>query len=64
MVSDLFAERRDPFSVTNRGLSIKLKITPWSADTYLIYLDCAKETGVDKKRVRVAIFLRRLTEDD
>ncbi len=34
---------RQPFSLTNRGLSIKLKITPWSADTYWAYLECAAQ---------------------
>ena len=31
---------RGPFAMTNRGLSIRLKITPWTADTYLAYIDC------------------------
>ncbi len=49
--------------MTNRGLSIKLKITPWSADTYLAYLDCAQKE-IPTQQVGVGIFLRRLREDD
>ena len=64
MVSYLTLEGREPFSMTNRGLSIKLRITPWFADTYLAYLDCAEKTGSDEGEVRVGIFLRRLSEDD
>lgn len=52
-----------PFAMTNRGLSIRLEITPWAADTYLAYLDCAQCTG-SKERVRVGLFIRRLAEDD
>jgi hypothetical protein len=54
---------REPFSMTNRGLSITLKITPWSSDTYLAFLDCMDKTK-PKDRVDIGIFLRRLTEDD
>jgi len=63
MVSSVSAEGREPFSMTNRGLSIKFNITPWSADTYLAYLDCAKQLSLSQQ-IRVGIFLRRLTEDD
>lgn len=63
-VSDPPVEGREPFSMTNYGLSIKLEITPWSADTYLAYLDCAAEETDSDMKVRVGIFLRRLREDD
>lgn len=66
MVSYLLPGDREPFALTNRGLSIKLKITPWYTDTYIAYLDCAEEThGYERPSwVRVGIFLRRLGEDD
>lgn len=62
-VSALYTAQRTPFSMTNRGLSIRLNITPWSADTYLAYLDCADVTEPLCK-VKKGIFLRRLVEDD
>lgn len=52
-----------PFSMTNRGLSIHLEITPWSANTYLAYLDCVQEPKPNHQ-VKVGIFLRRLSEPD
>ena len=68
MVPDLFVGPREPFSMTNRGLSIKLKITPWLIDTYVAFLDCGEESKTDAGKVdrttRVGIFLRRLHEDD
>ncbi|KAJ9663543.1 hypothetical protein H2198_000809 [Neophaeococcomyces mojaviensis] len=63
IVSSESSEGREPYSMTNRGLSIKLKIRPWSVDTYLAYLDCADKT-VSKGGIKVGIFLRRLTKDD
>ena len=50
----------------NQGLSIRLKITPWSADTYLAYLKCSRRVAIlsSPQNIRVGIFLRRLTEDD
>lgn len=63
MITAVSPQDRAPFAVTNRGLAIKLKITPWSADTYLAYLDCTKKT-TPTSQVKVGIFLRRLTEDD
>ena len=50
---------RKPFSMTNRGLFIGLKITPWLADTYLAYLECS-----GSNHFNIGIFLRRLSEDD
>lgn len=68
MISYPDPQGREPFSMTNRGLSIKLTITPWAADTYLAYLDCAKEIGEEsgekRKKTQVGVFLRRLQQDD
>ena len=59
---------RAPFSMTNRGLSIKLLATPYTVDTYLVRLDCADASllkeGIPLNHVRIGIFLRRLHEDD
>ncbi|MCJ1477242.1 hypothetical protein MMC13_005913 [Lambiella insularis] len=63
IVSSRSVGAREPFLMTNRGLSITLKITPWSADTYLAYLDCAQESE-SKHQTDMGIFLRRLSEDD
>jgi hypothetical protein len=54
---------RGPFAMTNRGLSIGLKITPWAADTYLAYIDCTDRT-TDQEPAAMGIFLRRLAQDD
>lgn len=54
---------RGPFAMTNHGLSIDLKVTPWMADTYLAYLDCADRT-TQLESVPIGIFLQRLSEDD
>jgi hypothetical protein len=54
---------RGPFTMTNRGLSICLKITPWAADTYLAYIDCT-DRSTAQKPVALGIFLRRLSQDD
>lgn len=54
---------REPFAMTNRGLSIALKITPWAADTYLAYIDCTDRT-TDQEPATLGIFLRRLSQDD
>ena len=55
-----------PFSMSNRRLSVRLQITPWSADTYLAYLECLTlgNAASSSRDVRISIFLRRLTEDD
>ena len=59
---------RAPFSMTNRGLSIKLLATPYTVDTYLVRLDCADasllQDGMFLDDMRLGIFLRRLHEDD
>ena len=58
---------RSPYSLTNRGLSIKLMATNFTTDTYLVRLDCADgllhadDGPADKSRL--GMFLRRLNED-
>ena len=52
-------QRRSSYSLTNRGLSINLRLTPWSTATYLACLDVQQEQGF-----KLCIFLRRLSEDD
>jgi hypothetical protein len=54
---------RGPFAMTNRGLSIRLEITPWTADTYLAYIDCANRIK-DQEPATMGIFLRRPSQDD
>lgn len=59
---------RSSYSLTNRGLSIKLLAAPFATDTYLVRLDCdngllpANDGASDE--FRLGIFLRRLDEDD
>ena len=59
---------RTPYSMTNRGLSIKPLATPYTTDTYLVRLDCVDESlpkeGIPLEEIRLGIFLRRLHEDD
>ena len=59
---------RSPYSLTNRGLSIKLMATQFTTDTYVVRLECADEllTARDGSidEYRLGIFLRRLGEDD
>ena len=50
-----------PYSMTNRGLSLKLMAFPWGPDTYLARLECTYE---QQSTHRLGIFLRRLDEDD
>lgn len=61
-------ESRLPFSITNRGLSIHLRITPWSVDTYLAFIDCTKSennrNSSSSTPSTIGIFLRRLQQDD
>ncbi|ERF70325.1 hypothetical protein EPUS_09369 [Endocarpon pusillum Z07020] len=54
---------RRPFAMTNRGLSISLKITPWAADTYLAYIDCTDRI-MDQEPAAMGIFIRRLSQED
>ncbi|KIW36636.1 uncharacterized protein PV06_11148 [Exophiala oligosperma] len=54
---------REPFAMTNRGLSIGLEITPWAADTYLAYIDSTDQL-MDQRPAAMGIFLRRLSQDD
>ncbi|OBT94247.1 hypothetical protein VE01_07792 [Pseudogymnoascus verrucosus] len=57
-----------PFSITNRGLSIKLMATPFALDTYVVALNCVNgqlvTDGSPVGSYRLGIFLRRLNEDD
>ncbi|KFY35940.1 hypothetical protein V494_05464, partial [Pseudogymnoascus sp. VKM F-4513 (FW-928)] len=57
-----------PFSITNRGLSIKLMATPFAVDTYVVALNCVNgqlvTDGSHADSYRLGIFLRRLDEDD
>lgn len=51
---------RNPYSVTNKGLSIQVPMIAWAMETYLVALDCELE---DTPNSRVGIFLRLLPED-
>ena len=59
---------RSPYSLTNRGLSIKLMARPFTTDTYIVRLDCtnglspAGDGPADESRL--ALYLRRMGEDD
>ncbi|OCL13228.1 HET-domain-containing protein, partial [Glonium stellatum] len=59
---------RSSYSLTNRGLSIKLMATQFTADTYIVRLDCTDglllvdDGSIDE--LRLGMFLRRLSEDD
>ncbi|KFY05904.1 hypothetical protein V492_08238, partial [Pseudogymnoascus sp. VKM F-4246] len=58
----------NPFTITNRGLSIKLMATPFAVDTYVVALNCVNgqlvTDGSPVDSYRLGIFLRRLDEDD
>lgn len=57
-----------PYSLTNRGLSIKLMANQFMVDTYIVRLDCDNELLPAEEgpanEYRLGIFLRRLSEDD
>lgn len=59
---------RSPYSLTNRGLSIKLLATQFTTDTYIVRLDCvdglSPADGGLADDFRLGMFLRRLKEDD
>lgn len=61
-------EGRPPYSITNRGLSIKLMASLFTSDTYLVRLDCtdqsAEKVSIYGKENCLGLFLRRLDEDD
>lgn len=60
-------EGRTSYSLTNRGLSIKLPVIPWTTDVYLVRLDCIDEQGLatgPDNSTRLGMFLKRLNEDD
>nr|POE60985.1 vegetative incompatibility protein het-e-1 [Quercus suber] len=52
---------RQPYSMTNRGLSISLPISAWSTDTVVALINCRR---TDNEGMKMAIYLRRLYEDD
>ena len=54
-------EGRASYTMTNRGLSLKLMVVSWDPDTYAARLDCTYEP---KSKKCLGIFLRRLDEDD
>ena len=59
---------RSPYSLSNRGLSIKLMATQFTTDTYIARLDCADGLLLvgdgSFKEFHLGIFLRRLNEND
>lgn len=59
---------RSPYSLTNRGLSIKVLAFPFITDTYIVRLECVDELLLvddgDPDDLRLGMFLRRLDEDD
>lgn len=58
---------RSPYSLTNRGLSIKLLAIQFTTDTYMVPLDCVDgllSAGFGLADFRLGMFLRRLNEDD
>lgn len=58
---------RSPYSLTNRGVSITLNLTPWCLDTYIAILNCAPRYSFPQRRTDlggVGIYLRKLLEDD
>lgn len=61
-------EGSSAYSLTNRGLSIKLLATQFSTDTYMVRLDCfdalLPADGGPTNEFRLGMFLRRLDEDD
>ena len=68
IVSQSSRRGRSPYSMTNRGLSIKLLAVPSNVDTYFVRLDCADQrlalADDDPTQSRLGMFLRRLHEDD
>ena len=60
---------RASYTMTNRGLSLKLMATPFTSDTYLVCLDCVdmrplQFTTDQEGPYRIGMYLRRLREDD
>jgi hypothetical protein len=59
---------RSPYSLTNRGLSMKIMATPFTTDTYIVCLDCADGLllgdGGRTEDFHLGMFLRGLNEDD
>ena len=59
---------RSSYSLSNRGLSIKLMAAPFVADTYIVRLECddaqLPADDCSAEELRLGMFLRRLSEDD
>ncbi|KAI1377855.1 HET-domain-containing protein [Hypoxylon crocopeplum] len=54
------------YSLTNRGVSVTLNLTPWTVDTYLAPIPCqeAPEGNGKSTAGQLCIFLQRLEADD
>lgn len=56
---------REPYTMTNRGLSIKLALVPYYTDTYVAMIHCSRDSKTRRNGQRfMGIFLRHLYEDD
>ncbi|KAI1424543.1 HET-domain-containing protein [Xylaria sp. FL1777] len=55
---------QSPYTLTNKGVSITLDLTPWAGDTYLALLECASGSYSIWVSHYVGIFLRRLKQDN
>jgi hypothetical protein len=51
---------KNPYSVSNKGLSIELPMVSWAMETYLVALDCEIENVPDS---RIGIYLQLLDEE-
>ncbi|KAI0506175.1 HET-domain-containing protein [Xylaria bambusicola] len=60
--SQVHSRMQSPYTATNQGLSVTLKLTPWTADTYVAFLQCFRMC--DSINIGLGIFLRRLRQDD
>ncbi|KAK5954961.1 maturation of 5S rRNA [Knufia fluminis] len=58
---DDLGEERPPYSVTNRGLAIQLKLMPYTMNTYMAPLSCCRRYNA--KSYQLKIFLGRTTAD-
>ena len=60
-----------PYTITNRGLSIRFMAVHWTIDTYLVRLNCTSscifdDNNLDDENIEtyLGIWMRRLAEDD
>lgn len=59
-----------PYSVNNRGISMQLSLTCWSADVYIAPINCTRQPTQQqsgrqhKKPLQLGLFLKRQKEDD